>query len=196
MKMHAWTEDYQDRFLKRTVVAWWFADMQVSYTHFVRRWICLLKILSSWIIHKNILALSVETFPVPLTLGLRTSRTSLSLNALDRNRFGVPGSGSERFGGAYPLQFWGSKIWLAVVPATSLPQNPHDVRHGSNPLVEHLSQNVYTLVLLNDTWSWGELPGIEFWSQNFTVNHIILNTSLANLNFIYLFALSTVKCMS
>lgn len=96
MKMHAWTEDYQDRFLKRTVVAWWFADMQVSYTHFVRRWICLLKILSPWIIHKNILALSVETFPVPLTLGLRTSRTSLSLNALDRNRFGVPDSGSER----------------------------------------------------------------------------------------------------
>lgn len=38
-----------------------------------------------------------------------------------------------RKGGAYPLQFWGSNIWLAVVPATSLPQNPRDVMHGSQP---------------------------------------------------------------
>lgn len=54
MKMHELTEDYQDRFLKCTVVAWWFADMQVSCTYFARKRIYLLKILSSWIIQCEI----------------------------------------------------------------------------------------------------------------------------------------------
>lgn len=44
----------EERFLKHTVVVWWSADMQASYTYLLRRGIYLLKILSSWIIQCEI----------------------------------------------------------------------------------------------------------------------------------------------
>lgn len=72
MKMHAWTEDYQDRFFKCTVVVWWFADMQVTYTYFVRRRTYLLKISSSWIIQCDIhLCFFCGNFPSPFDTSLK-----------------------------------------------------------------------------------------------------------------------------
>lgn len=187
--MHAWTEDYQDRFLKCTVVAWWFADMQVSYTYFVRRRTYLLKILSSWIIQCEIhLCFFCGNLPSPFDTSLKNwqncfplPKMPLIVTYLVYLKMCWKGLYMH-----FPCSLGDQKCGQQLFQL--LPYHKTSVIWGmdANRLVRKLIGAFYTWVVSIDKWSWCELPDIGLQSQNFTASHILLNTRLANLVFIHI----------